>query len=146
MGICCNAAMEPKQRLTSYVYSPDQIGPWQVEVVITHCGVCHSDLHVIDPNLEIIGTVVDKGEMVIALQIGDQVGFSTQNGAGTLAQRIRVDSRHAVKVPDTLFSQDGSPLLCRQNTVYSESMERQITHLKQVGGHDDLCVNEIYKK
>ncbi len=137
MGICCNAAMEPKQRLSPFIYSPDQLGPWEIELVITHLGVCHSDLHVIDPNLEIIGTVVDKGEMVIAFQVGDKIGIDGHHGSGGLAQRIRTDSRFAVKVPDTLFSSDGSPLLCKQKTVYSTCLERNVTHLTQVAGGDD---------
>ena len=142
MGIiCCNASMEPKERLTSYAYSPNQIGSWEIEVLITHNGVCNSDLHVFDPNMEIIGTVVDKGEMVLALQIGDQVGFCSHNGAGAVAQRIRIDSRHVITIPDAFFSENGIPKLCKQETVYSTTLERQVTHLKQVAGHDDLFLH-----
>jgi D-arabinose 1-dehydrogenase-like Zn-dependent alcohol dehydrogenase len=49
-------------------YDPGKLGPHEVEIAITHCGICHSDLHLIAndwgisqypfiPGHEIIGTV-----------------------------------------------------------------------------------------
>ena len=64
-------------------------GPQEVLIEVEACGVCHSDLHVADgdwPQLakivkkplilghEIAGRVVEKGEAVRDLQIGDRVG------------------------------------------------------------------------
>ena len=60
-------------------------GPGQVAVKVHACGVCRTDLHVIDgelpharspvvPGHEIVGTVVSVGERVSALAVGDRVG------------------------------------------------------------------------
>lgn len=60
------------------------LGRNEVEIEISHCGVCHSDLHVVDgdfgdlhpvgPGHEIVGRVVARGEDVDTLRIGARVG------------------------------------------------------------------------
>jgi propanol-preferring alcohol dehydrogenase len=60
-------------------------GPEQVLMKIKACGVCRTDLHIIDgelpdpklpliPGHEIIGIVVDKGEKASGFRLGDRVG------------------------------------------------------------------------
>ena len=36
------AAFEPKGQLSTWSYTPRTLGPRDVEIEITHCGVCHS--------------------------------------------------------------------------------------------------------
>jgi propanol-preferring alcohol dehydrogenase len=59
--------------------------PHQVLIAVRACAVCRTDLHVVDgelpdpklplvPGHEIIGTVVEKGESVDRLEVGDRVG------------------------------------------------------------------------
>lgn len=61
-------------------------GPHQVLVKVKACGVCRTDLHVVDgeltepklplvPGHEIIGTVVAAGEYAGKFQIGDRIGI-----------------------------------------------------------------------
>jgi propanol-preferring alcohol dehydrogenase len=61
-------------------------GPHQVLVRIHACGVCRTDLHVIDgeltrpklpliPGHEIVGTIISKGKNTDKFQIGDRVGI-----------------------------------------------------------------------
>ena len=61
-------------------------GPWQVLVRVLACGVCRTDLHVVDgdlpdpmipvvPGHEIVGRVEDVGEKVKTLSRGDRVGI-----------------------------------------------------------------------
>jgi alcohol/geraniol dehydrogenase (NADP+) len=70
-------------------YDPGDLRPQDVEVRITHCGVCHSDLHLIDndwgmsqypfiPGHEIVGAVTAVGEAVRHLAPGDRVGIGWQ--------------------------------------------------------------------
>ncbi|HTV16622.1 MAG TPA: NAD(P)-dependent alcohol dehydrogenase [Acidobacteriaceae bacterium] len=70
-------------------YDPGNLRPQDVEVRITHCGVCHSDLHLIDndwgvsqypfiPGHEIVGTVRQVGAGVAHLKPGDRVGIGWQ--------------------------------------------------------------------
>ncbi len=60
-------------------------GPGEIEIEITHCGVCHSDLHQIKddwentvwpcvPGHEVVGRVARVGEGVTAFVPGDVVG------------------------------------------------------------------------
>lgn len=70
-------------------YDPGDLRPHDVEVTITHCGVCHSDVHLIDndwgvsqfpfiPGHEIVGTVREAGAEVAHLKAGDRVGIGWQ--------------------------------------------------------------------
>jgi alcohol/geraniol dehydrogenase (NADP+) len=75
--------------LLSFKYEPGDLRPEDVEVRITHCGVCHSDVHLIDndwglsqfpfiPGHEIVGTVRQVGKGVAHLAVGDRVGIGWQ--------------------------------------------------------------------
>jgi alcohol/geraniol dehydrogenase (NADP+) len=92
MQIDAYAAMAAKQSLERFAYQPDNLGPWDIEVAITHCGICHSDIHLIDddfqmsgyplvPGHEIVGTVTQLGASVSQLQKGDRVGIGWQRSS-----------------------------------------------------------------
>lgn len=92
MKINAFAAPTPGATLVPYSYEPAPLGPQEVEIRITHCGICHSDLHLVDndwamttyptvPGHEIVGTVAEVGELVTALQPGQRVGVGWQAGA-----------------------------------------------------------------
>src|SRR5260221_7688807 len=66
------AASTPRAPLEPFSFDPGEIGPEEVEIEITHCGICHSDLSMLDnewgmskypfvPGHEAVGTVVDLG-------------------------------------------------------------------------------------
>lgn len=89
MPIHCQAALAAKQPLQPHSYEPAELGPFDIEVAITHCGLCHSDIHLIDddwgmsqypliPGHEIIGTVRAVGPEQTALQVGQRVGVGWQ--------------------------------------------------------------------
>lgn len=86
------AALEAKSALANFSYEPTELGPYGVEVQISHCGICYSDVHLIDndwgrsiypfvPGHEIVGTVLDVGSQVSHLQIGNRVGIGWQRSA-----------------------------------------------------------------
>lgn len=86
------AASEAGAALAPHQYSPDALGPHDVEIDITHCGICHSDLHLIDgdwgtseyplvPGHEIVGTIAGRGSLVTDHQVGDRVGVGWQAGS-----------------------------------------------------------------
>ena len=75
--------------LLPFKYETIELSPQDVEIKITHCGVCRSDLHLIDndwgmskypliPGHEIVGTVSAIGSAVHNLSIGDRVGVGWQ--------------------------------------------------------------------
>lgn len=76
---------EPNRPLRQLDIAKPEPGPEQLLIRITACGVCRTDLHIIDGELnrpklplvmghEIIGTVVKKGLRVERFSIGDRVG------------------------------------------------------------------------
>jgi uncharacterized zinc-type alcohol dehydrogenase-like protein len=85
------AALAAKEPLTPFTYEPAPLGPTDVEVEITHSGICHSDIHLIDddwstssyplvPGHEIVGTVVAAGDDSV-LSNGQRVGIGWQRSA-----------------------------------------------------------------
>jgi uncharacterized zinc-type alcohol dehydrogenase-like protein len=92
MSIDCLAAHAAKEPLRPYHYEPGELGPGDVELNITHCGICHSDLHLINndwglstyplvPGHEIIGNVSAVGPSVKSLKLGQRVGVGWEAGA-----------------------------------------------------------------
>src|SRR3989338_7275647 len=86
------AAFKAKGPLKPFVYKPDELGSWDVEIKITHCGICHSDIHLIDddwglsayplvPGPALVGHLVAAGENVLGLNAGDRVGVGWQSGS-----------------------------------------------------------------
>jgi uncharacterized zinc-type alcohol dehydrogenase-like protein len=76
-------------QLLAYKYDPGALGANEVEIKISHCGVCRSDVHLIDndwgmskypfiPGHEIIGTVLAVGSAVKGRAVGDRVGVGWQ--------------------------------------------------------------------
>lgn len=61
------AAKKAKARLVPFQYEPGPLGSDEVEIAISHCGICHSDVHLVDgewgdwfplvPGHEIVGTI-----------------------------------------------------------------------------------------
>ena len=93
MTIECYAAYAAKERLRPFSYpEPRRLAPMEVLVKISHCGICHSDIHLIDndwqvsryplvPGHEIIGTVQRMGARVRGLKLGQRVGVGWQAGS-----------------------------------------------------------------
>jgi uncharacterized zinc-type alcohol dehydrogenase-like protein len=84
------AATQPKETLAPFSYEPKPLAPYDVEIAITHCGICHSDIHLIDndwhastypfiPGHEIIGTVKTLGAEATHLKKGQRVGVGWQS-------------------------------------------------------------------
>ena len=75
-----------------YRYDPGALGAQEVEIAISHCGICHSDLHLISndwgisqypfiPGHEVIGTVAGTGSDVKTLKKGQRVGLGWQSNS-----------------------------------------------------------------
>jgi uncharacterized zinc-type alcohol dehydrogenase-like protein len=88
-GLAAHAA---GAELLSFKYDPGELGLQEVEIAISHCGVCHSDLHLIAndwgisqypfiPGHEIIGKVKAVGTEVRSLAVGQRVGLGWQSNS-----------------------------------------------------------------
>lgn len=92
MSFHAHAAHSKKSALKPFVYEPAPLGPHDVEIRISHCGICHSDVHLVDgdwgmgsypmvPGHEIVGTVTALGPEAAHLEAGARVGVGWQRGA-----------------------------------------------------------------
>lgn len=77
------------QELEPFTYEPPRLRDHEIRVSVTHCGVCHSDVHAIDnyygvtefpfvPGHEVVGHVSELGPGVVDVKIGDRVGIGWQ--------------------------------------------------------------------
>lgn len=156
MFINAYAAMAAGGRLEPYHCEGDGLGPLEARIEISHCGICHSDLDLIDnvlgysvyplvPGHEIVGRIVEVGDQVSGLQVGQRVGVGWQAAAcfsceqcgegdenlcqrqqgtcegrpGGFADTIQLDARFAFPLPDSLSSAGAAPLLCAGATVFA---------------------------
>ena len=86
------AASAPQQKLELFSYDPGPLAPEDVEIEVEYCGVCHSDLSVIDnawglsnypiiPGHEVVGRVLAIGEHAKGLKPGQYVGVGWNAGS-----------------------------------------------------------------
>ena len=79
------AALTAKAALQPFSFERREVGERDVLIEITHCGICHSDIHQarnewgislfpMVPGHEIIGTVAKVGTAVTAFKVGDRAG------------------------------------------------------------------------
>jgi len=150
---------EFKEALSIEDVEQPQPGAHEVLIEVEGCGVCHSDLHVADgdwPQIvsitkkplilghEIAGRVVEKGDAVRDLEVGDRVGVPwiywtcgecdlcregnenlcmKQKIAGVTvdggyAEYVKAPASHATKIPEGLSCIEAAPLFCAGVTVY----------------------------
>src|SRR5215471_20161015 len=80
------AASRPNGPLEPFSFDPGPLGPEEVEIKVSHCGLCHSDLSMLDnewgmsqypfvPGHEVAGTVVALGDAAKGLKLGQRVGL-----------------------------------------------------------------------
>lgn len=83
------AAKEAGARLEPWQYEQGRLGAHDIRAKVHACGVCHSDLHIIDddwgvsryplvPGHEVVGIVDEVGGEVHHLKPGDKVGIGWQ--------------------------------------------------------------------
>lgn len=85
------AALEQGAPLQPYEYDPGTLGDAEVEIDVLYCGICHSDLSVIDnewgsaqypmvPGHEVVGRIAQVGSAVSNFNIGQVVGLGWHAG------------------------------------------------------------------
>jgi uncharacterized zinc-type alcohol dehydrogenase-like protein len=106
-------------QLLPYKYEPGELRANEVEVKISHCGVCHSDVHLIDndwgiskypfiPGHEIVGTVVAMGADVKDRKVGERVGIGWQADSCGVCEWCRQGDEHlCAKAQPTCVGRNG---------------------------------------
>jgi uncharacterized zinc-type alcohol dehydrogenase-like protein len=78
------ATLKPAQTLFPFHYEKPPLKPFEILVKISHCGLCHTDLYMMEngwnrssypllPGHEIVGIIVEKGDLAV-LDLGSRVG------------------------------------------------------------------------
>ncbi len=86
MEVQAYAVKEPKGKLEKYTYTLPSIGAEEVDIKVHYCGICHSDLSMMNnewgmtqyplvPGHEVVGEVVAVGKQVKKVKVGDKVGL-----------------------------------------------------------------------
>jgi D-arabinose 1-dehydrogenase-like Zn-dependent alcohol dehydrogenase len=105
------AAKSAGSALEAWSYTPRTLGADDVRIEISHCGICHSDIHRIDNGWknsptsypfvgghEIVGKVVAKGANVEQFALGDRVGAGPQAGCcGTCKKCVGGEENYCPK-------------------------------------------------
>ncbi len=86
------ASRSAKQKLEPYTFDPGPLGSEEVEIAVEYCGLCHSDLSIVNndwglstypvvPGHEVVGRIVALGDHVKNLQVGQKVGVGWNAGS-----------------------------------------------------------------
>jgi uncharacterized zinc-type alcohol dehydrogenase-like protein len=86
------AAHEAGGKLRPFEYDPGELGPEEVEIDVQTCGICHSDLSMLNnewhntvyplvPGHEVIGRIARLSDSVRHLAVGDTVGLGWFSGS-----------------------------------------------------------------
>ncbi|MDF1811287.1 MAG: NAD(P)-dependent alcohol dehydrogenase [Verrucomicrobiales bacterium] len=170
MSIRAYAATEPGGKLNQIEFNPGTLGADEVEISVDYCGLCHSDLSMwnndwgistypIVPGHEISGRIIEKGDLVTNLEIGQKVGLgwfskSCRNCeqclsgnhhlcAGTeqtvvgrhggFAERVRANALWAMPIPEELDPAAVGPLFCGGITVFNPIVISDVSPTDRVG-------------
>jgi len=113
------AADEPGGKLRPFEYDVGPLGPEEVEIDIAACGICRSDLAMIDdewglsryplvPGHEVAGTVAAVGDNVRHLRVGQWVGLGWYSRSClTCPQCLRGDHHLCAANEETIVGRHG---------------------------------------
>lgn len=119
MPIRAYAAMRAGAPLEPFEYDPGPLLPEQVEISVEHCGLCHSDLSMIDSEWgsgryplvaghEVVGVVESAGPQVKNLKVGDRVGLGWFSSSCTGCDRcLAGDHNWCRTVEQTIVGRHG---------------------------------------
>lgn len=119
MTVNAYAAFDSSSELKPFNYESPRLGATDVEVEVEHCGICHSDLSMMEnewgitrypivPGHEITGTVTQTGDKVKHLIPGDKVGIGWQAGSCmTCLQCMEGDHNICASTEPTIIGRHG---------------------------------------
>jgi alcohol/geraniol dehydrogenase (NADP+) len=135
-GLAAHAA---GAQLLPFKYDAAELGENEVEIKISHCGICHSDVHLINndwgmskypfiPGHEIVGTVTAVGGAVRDRQIGERVGVGWQADSCGVCEYCRQGDEHlcAQSQPTCVGRNGGYADAIRVNSRFAVPVPEQL--------------------
>ena len=119
MKVNAYAALEPKSRLAPFSFELDELGPEQVDIKVAYCGICHSDLSMINNEWritqypivcghEVVGEVVAAGQAVKNVKVRDKVGLGWFSASCMSCQQCMGGAHHlCAKAEATIIGRNG---------------------------------------
>lgn len=113
------AAIEAGKPLQPFEYDPGVLSSNEVEIDVDFCGICHSDVSMVEnewgisqfplvPGHEVVGTIAAKGQSVTNLEVGDKVGLGWHAGyCMTCSDCLRGDHNMCANAEATIVSHHG---------------------------------------
>jgi uncharacterized zinc-type alcohol dehydrogenase-like protein len=113
------AATGAKKPLEQFEFDAGPLGPDDVEIAVEYCGVCHSDLSVVNndwgnsrypviPGHEAVGRVIEVGSDAKGPKVGDRVGIGwTANSCMCCHECLGGDQHLCTKAQPTIFGRHG---------------------------------------
>ena len=109
------AAKEANAPLEPYQYEQGELHPEQVDIKVEYCGLCHSDLSMIQnewrnaryplvPGHEVVGEVVAAGLLVKNIKVGDKVGVGWLSESCMSCSQCMQGSHHLCRDTQTTIS------------------------------------------
>jgi len=127
------ALLQPGGELQPWTFERRELRPDDVAVRVTYCGVCHSDLHMLDgaaangvplvPGHEFVGEVADVGAAVTRFRVGQQVAVGNiVDSCGECPACLAQEEPACEKFPTLTYggvdSRDGSPTYGAYSSEY----------------------------
>jgi uncharacterized zinc-type alcohol dehydrogenase-like protein len=133
------AALAAKAALQPFSFTRRDVGPHDVLIAITHCGICHSDIHQardewggslfpMVPGHEIVGRISRIGSMVTRFHVGETAGVG-----------CFVDSCRTCPA-----CREGSEQYCEAGMLLTYSGRDKDGQVTQGGYSTQIVVNENY--
>jgi len=113
------AATGPGKELEPFEYDPGDLGRGEVEIAVSHCGICHSDLSMLNNDWgfsnypliaghEVVGTIAGIGEGASRFKIGERVGLGWfSRSCNTCPQCMRGDHNLCATAEMTIVGRHG---------------------------------------
>ena len=118
-NITAFAATATGKPLTPFEFDPGPLGAEQVEIKVDYCGLCHSDLSMLNNEWgmsgypfvgghEVVGTVIAAGPHAKRVEVGDRVGLGWNSGSClSCAPCLSGDHNMCVKGEATIVGRHG---------------------------------------
>jgi uncharacterized zinc-type alcohol dehydrogenase-like protein len=114
------AASGPHAKLQKFSYDPGPLGDEQVEIEVQYCGICHSDLAMLNnewqmtqypfvPGHEAIGKVVALGSDTKSVSMGQTVGLGWNAGSCLACRQCQTGNHNMCeKLEQTIVGRHGA--------------------------------------